>query len=580
MFRNTFLIIFLWTGLLTASAGETIKILKVSPLGVSNHKNVKTGLENWTILLSEDFEDGIPDDWQVVDGNGDGYTWVAGTTGDLLGNDPPNYGTQYAYYSDNDAGNTSPQTPGEELITPSVNVDTYVRIKIKYAWGFVDLGCDMFKAEYSTDNGVTWNLIKVYSGNGNGWDSVIVFGIYSTIKVRFVYFETTSCWAYACAVDNVTIEGSESFSHDVGVTSVSPSGNGYPGFAGVFVTVANFGTNGEVNVPVYVEINDVPFNSPQYVNLPPGDSAVVVFGNYNFSEGSYTIVAYTALEGDEYTENDTMMVSYDASWWLQYDDGVIAGAACWYSANANNTGWGMRFDIPFTNVRIDSVFVGLMRHPDSVGEKPLVLVVYGDSNGFPKASEELWSKDTSLEPAPYPNWTGFVIYSDNFSVGSNSSIYYFWVNLHPCDGSYLCHDIQPSKPPEYYWQIGNYPNPSFGMGGAGDFDWFLRIHINGASGLNKWLPFNPHKEIFFSVKPSIVFGGKVNIILSTQEKMKVSVKILDVVGRIIKKLYEGTLKGSKIIVWDIKQTKAGIYFVEVSTSSYTKMSSKIIVINK
>ena len=139
--------------------------------------NANADTKSWVTLLTEDFEAGIPGDWQVIDGNSDGVMWVAGTTGDLQGNDPPSYGTQYAYYSDDDAGSGSPQTPGEELISPSVDASSYTQVKIKYAWGYNDIGSnDWYKVEYSTDGGSTWNLINEYTADGSGWDSIVVSG--------------------------------------------------------------------------------------------------------------------------------------------------------------------------------------------------------------------------------------------------------------------------------------------------------------------------------------------------------------------------------------------------------------------
>ncbi|HDM43123.1 MAG TPA: hypothetical protein ENG29_01895, partial [Firmicutes bacterium] len=275
--------------------------------------NANVDTKSWTPLLTEDFEAGIPGDWQVIDGNGDGVMWVAGTTGDLGGNDPPDYGTQYAYYSDDDAGSGSPQTPGEELISPSVDASSYTQVKIKYAWGYRDIGSnDWYKVEYSTDGGSTWNLINEYTADGSGWDSIVVSGSYSDVKVRFVYYETGQTWAWACAADNVSIEGWQSLTHDVGVTAVSPSGTGLPGGINVVVTVGNFGLNDET-FPVYVDIvgpNSGSFDTT--VTLASGGTMDIDFGTFNFVEGDYTITAYTALTGDQYTGNDTMEVNYCA----------------------------------------------------------------------------------------------------------------------------------------------------------------------------------------------------------------------------------------------------------------------------
>ncbi|HDM42874.1 MAG TPA: hypothetical protein ENG29_00630, partial [Firmicutes bacterium] len=531
------LITFIGVGILMAKVDKvknefsfTSKFIVKSATNVNSNVDVKS----WISLLAEDFETGIPDDWEVIDGNGDGVMWVAGTTDDLWGNDPPDYGTQYAYYSDDDAGYYSPQTPGEELISPSVDASSYSQVKIKYAWGFEKGGwysSDWYKVEYSTDGGSTWNLINEYTSDGSGWDSIVITGSYSDVKVRFVYYETGPSRAWACAADNVSIEGWQELAHDVSVTGISPRDTGTPGSQEIIVTVKNFGTSDESNVPVYVEVNGTPFNSPQYVDLTAGSSVDVSFGNYNFTEGSYTITAYTALTGDQYPDNDTMTVGYNATWWIQYDDGVVV-AGCGWMSGYNNRGWGMRFDVP-AGVQIDSVFVGLMN--GCSGARPLALAVYGDAGGQPNPDDLLWSKDTSLEATTSFNCTGHVIYSDNFSVGSNTSIYYFWVDVVGGDSQFLCRDASISMPPEYYWILHNYPSPVFYQGNEGG-DWFLRIHL-GIEGLSEWIPYNPHKEIRLSVKPSITTGGKVNVVLAVKDEVKASVKVLDITGKVVATLY-------------------------------------------
>jgi len=542
----------------------------LADLGNKKTVNVSAGLRYWTPIFTEDFENGIPSTWDIIDGNGDEYTWTDGTTDELVGYEPPNYGERYAYYDDNDPS----LDPGEELISPSVDASSYSQVKIKYAWGFKKGGwysSDWYKVEYSIDGGVTWNLICQYYGEGSGWDSIIISGTYSDIKIRFVYYETDLVLGGACAVDNVSIEGWQVAYDDVGVVAISPHGSGSAGAQEVMVTVKNFGINDEVNVPVYVNIDGILFNSPQYVDVDSGSITNVSFGNYEFTENTHTITAYTALVGDECSDNDTMVVEYTATWWIQYDNGV---AATFVEASFDNWGMGMRFDVP-AGIQVDSVFVGLGNYPD-YEEKPLVLAVYGDAGGQPDASNLLWVKDTALlAPPVFPYWYGFVIYSNNFCVGSNTSIYYFWIDVNSLDGQGLVRDYSRSMPLEYYWEIQNYPNPSFSQD-VPHGDWFLRIHING-DGLNEWLPYNPHKEVYFSIKPNVVKGDKVEIKLFTSEKNKVKVQIFNTTGRLIVTLYKGIINGEKVIIWNTSNIKAGTYFIKVSTP-YNLKSSKIIVV--
>ncbi|MEO0275692.1 MAG: hypothetical protein ABIM60_02765, partial [candidate division WOR-3 bacterium] len=93
--------------------------------------------QGWIVtIFSENFELGIiPSGWTIIDGNNDGIKWTCGTTPDLTGHEPPYYGTAYAYYSDDDAGN-GVINYNEELWTPKIKIlHNFVTLKLKYGYG-------------------------------------------------------------------------------------------------------------------------------------------------------------------------------------------------------------------------------------------------------------------------------------------------------------------------------------------------------------------------------------------------------------------------------------------------------------
>ena len=168
---------------------------------------------NTFILIDEDFESGMPGDWTVVDGNSDGATWTVGTTGDLLGFTPPDYGTQYAYYSDDDAGSSSPQTPGEDLITPALFATPYDSIVAMFAIGWQSIGSNdhygVFNREFTGGSWSAWTMAVEYPDDDSLWDTLKVTAKLSADSVQFMwrYWETAATYAWACAVDNITITG-------------------------------------------------------------------------------------------------------------------------------------------------------------------------------------------------------------------------------------------------------------------------------------------------------------------------------------------------------------------------------------
>ncbi len=170
-------------------------------------------------LLYEDFEDGMPSDWVVNDGNADGVSWVVGTTPDISTYTPPDYETQYAYYSDDDAGSGAPQsTPGEDFITPAVYSLPYDSLVLSYAYGWREYGTDVgpdyygvFMREFTNNSWGNWQEINQYPGPDDisGWDTIRVSAKVSADSIQFMwrYYESYAEWAWACAVDNILLLG-------------------------------------------------------------------------------------------------------------------------------------------------------------------------------------------------------------------------------------------------------------------------------------------------------------------------------------------------------------------------------------
>ncbi len=163
-----------------------------------------------TVILQEDFEDVWPG-WTYVDGNSDGVFWQVGTTNDLSSYTPPDYGTQYAFYSDDDAGpgiNTN-----EEWISPALGIPPYSdSLKLQYGWGFNiwEPGEELrVYARFFNGSWGSWNLIQTYNADGSGTEEIDLSGYLpaDSVQVRWLYNDEASSihYGWACAVDNVII---------------------------------------------------------------------------------------------------------------------------------------------------------------------------------------------------------------------------------------------------------------------------------------------------------------------------------------------------------------------------------------
>jgi len=267
------------------------------------------------ILLHEDFEAGMPGTWKVVDGNYDGYYWVTGYTYDLLGYDPPGYGTAYAWYSDDDAGSGATATY-EYLISPAVYTGGGPSV-FHYAWGFVVyIGGEWGSAEVQYHDGTSWgawNVLATYSSDAVGVDTFNLAAAES-VMVRFVYNDPTAQWGYAYGIDNVYIETPAE--HDVGCSEVVDLADGpiAPGAHDIKGRIENFGANAET-FDATAEVWDTDAmtmlwsNTYTFTSFPVGGNTVHNFGSYTFGEDmNFEVKIYTELVGDEEASNDTSVI--------------------------------------------------------------------------------------------------------------------------------------------------------------------------------------------------------------------------------------------------------------------------------
>jgi gingipain R len=182
-------------------------------------------------LLFENFEQGVvPPGWTVIDGNNDGFKWTVGTTSDLGGYTPPNYGTKYAYYSDDDAGN-GVINYNEELWTPKVAIpQSASNLTLKYGYGFqVYQPGEKFRVHFRKKVGsswTNWQEVRVYMSSISGTDSIDLTNQLpcDSIQFRFFYSDSTaySHWGWACASDNVLIKYSYELQNNFGTMLTVP----------------------------------------------------------------------------------------------------------------------------------------------------------------------------------------------------------------------------------------------------------------------------------------------------------------------------------------------------------------------
>ncbi len=182
-------------------------------------------------LLFENFEAGLPSNWTVVDGNNDGYMWEVGTTSDIGGYAPPNYGTAYAYYSDDDAGNGVINTY-EAIISPAIYIpSTAANLSIEYGYGFqvYETG-EIYEAQVRFFSGGSWGSwisLATYTSDGNGTETFDLSSYLPADSVQFQWYyhdeNTYYHWGWATALDNVLVFYSYTFQNNEGTMTTAPA---------------------------------------------------------------------------------------------------------------------------------------------------------------------------------------------------------------------------------------------------------------------------------------------------------------------------------------------------------------------
>ncbi len=567
-----FFVVSLWIGLLMLHAASHARKPAFSerqeqPSGryvcrtTCECRNFKTRARR-LVLLFEDFESGMPATWQVIDGNSDGFTWEVGTTDDLFFT-PPNYGTAYAYYSDDDAGVSAP--PGTEyLISPAVACGGIGNLRYSYSWAFTMFDPPIGASYVRFHDGSTWgswNQLATYSVDASGVDTFNLTGYLpaDSVQVQFTYEDPTGGWGWAFGIDNVLVESPAD--HDVGLASIDipvnlPTDTTFCPEA----TVKNYGLNTE-DFDVTCEINPGAYSSTVSIyNLDPDSSESIAFpDSFNFSSGLYTVTVYTQLIGDENPSNDTMVVEVAATDWLIYDDGFAYGNAYWFDPG---NGWGVQFPVT-EDWWVDSIACFL----EPAGGSSATFRIYDGTAAPTNLRWELVS--TPIQTNEW-NYIGVDTTQTWFTVGGNVFFMYFQVGA----GGYcpaLSFDYEADYPGFLWYCIsGGFTNGTLWGG-----DWLMRIHIKSPTGVDEWVSLRPDVPMFNA--PTVV-NRKASITFSLQEATKVDLIVYDAAGRKCLTLINAYLTAGDYTKTFTLEIPAGVYFYNLKAESEVNVVRKFVVV--
>jgi hypothetical protein len=236
-------------------------------------------------LLSEDFEGGIPADWQISTLATDGG-WNSGTAADL--------GSAYWTFDDN--GSTVVATNDDDcncdksmdyLITPELDFTDLsgpvLIFDINFAGGTYQGSTEVATIEVSLDGGTTWELVETLDGSGTtAWGTeevaLVAYAGQPSVHIGFHYNDGGG-WLFGLAIDNVSI--GDLPGKDISVTAL-----GFDQFHETGATVDITGTvvnNGAEEITSF----DLTWSdgTNDYTETFSGVS-IPTFGSYDFTHGT------------------------------------------------------------------------------------------------------------------------------------------------------------------------------------------------------------------------------------------------------------------------------------------------------
>ncbi len=513
----------------------------------------------------EDFESGMPAGWQVVDGNNDGYTWAVGTTDDLW-LPPPNYGTAYAYYSDDDAGEFAP--PGTEyLISPAVECTGLTDLVMIYSWAFTIFDPPIGASYVRFHNGSTWgiwNQLATYYVDGNGIDTfdLTTYLPADSVQVQFTYEDSTGGWGWAFGIDNVLLETPRD--HDVGVASIDiawhiPTDTTFYPMA----TVKNYGLNSE-SFDATCEIDPGSYISTVTVNnLAPGVAQQIAFpDSFTFGSGMYTTTVYTDLAGDENPQNDTMAAQIWATDWQIYDEDSAYGAFAWYDAG---NGYGVQFPVA-CDWWVDSIACFFDSTWPAPGDTSASFRLY---DGASSPTNIRWHLNNAT--IQRGAWNYFAVDTAQSWYTTADNVFFFYIQVQPypnCPGLSFDYTVDY---PQFMWQYAS----GYFSTATTDGDFLMRIHVVKPVGVDEWISLTPSA---FVLETPVIVHTKARVAFTLQSATRVKLSVYDAIGRRCATLIDENLAAGNHDRTFGLNLAAGVYFYDLKTESGINVTRKFLVV--
>ncbi|MDP8205404.1 MAG: carboxypeptidase regulatory-like domain-containing protein [Candidatus Electryonea clarkiae] len=153
------------------------------------------------IIISEDFEDGLPDDWDVSDQGGEG-TWFVETAEEI--------GNLEADYMHITVTNPIEPVQVDYLTMPSINCAGYSDVTLSFDYYIDIFMSETGRVEISIDGGDDFDNVTTFSTTGGEYPETLDLSEWADgeedVIIRFHYNNQGGIWANDWGIDNVEIE--------------------------------------------------------------------------------------------------------------------------------------------------------------------------------------------------------------------------------------------------------------------------------------------------------------------------------------------------------------------------------------
>lgn len=179
-------------------------------------------IESHSLPYLETFNAGLPEDWEVIDFENDGFSWniISGYEGESLN------GSQFSFVNSDAAGDNNTHLL-ESLISPVIQCDSANVLILSFDSYYRQRGNQTGHVEVW--DGEQWQELIAYSSSGGFWNTpsleVIDITEYKNDQLRIKFlFDDSAEWNWFWAVDNVHIYEAETgiiegYVYEVGTTN-------------------------------------------------------------------------------------------------------------------------------------------------------------------------------------------------------------------------------------------------------------------------------------------------------------------------------------------------------------------------